>query len=85
MDRELEGLGVEPEREGQAGLRVEVDHENPLPELGERHPDGRDGGGLGDATLLVGHRDRAGHGASFGARGAGRVIDPSARSLFCRA
>ena len=36
-----------------------------MTELAERHPDGRDRRRLGDATLLVGHRDRAGHGASF--------------------
>ena len=49
-----------PRRERQAGLRVEVDEQHPVAELGERGPERGDGGRLGDATLLVGDREDAG-------------------------
>ena len=41
VDRELEVLGVDAQREGQAGLRVEVDEQHPVAELGQRRPDAR--------------------------------------------
>ena len=49
-------LGIDPEGEGQAGLRVEVDQQHRLAELGQRRADGRDGRRLGHAALLVGDR-----------------------------
>ena len=65
VDRQLEVLGVDAERERQAGLRVEVDEQHALAELGERGAERGDGGRLRDATLLVGDREdpglRGGH------------------------
>ena len=55
-------LGLEPEREGEAGLRVEVDEEHPLAQVGERQADGLGRRGLGDAALLVGDREDPRHG-----------------------
>jgi hypothetical protein len=60
VHRGLEVLGVDAEREGEAGLRVEVDQQHPVPELGQRGADGRDGRGLGDPALLVGDGQRDG-------------------------
>ena len=54
VERQLERLGVEPERVREAGLGVEVDEQDPLAELGERGAEGVDGGGLRHAALLVG-------------------------------
>ena len=66
VDRQLEVLGVDAEGEGQAGLRVEVDEQHRLPQLGERGPDRGDGGRLGDAALLVGDREGRGPAAHRG-------------------
>ena len=87
VHRQLEVLGVDAEGEGQAGLRVEVDQQHLLAELGEGGAERRDGRGLGDATLLVGDREGGGHGAILpetrcsSARGpwnAGRMSRPTA-------
>src|SRR6478736_9581569 len=53
VDRLLDGVGVDAEGEGEAGLRVEVDEQDASSVLGERGAEARDRGGLGDATLLV--------------------------------
>ena len=60
VDRGLEVLGVDAEREGQAGLRVEVDQQHAVPELGQRGADRGDGRGLRDPALLVGDGQRDG-------------------------
>ena len=57
VHRELEVLGVDAEGEGQAGLRVEVDEQDLVAELGQGRPEGGHRGGLGDAALLVGDRE----------------------------
>ncbi len=61
VHRELEVLGVDAQRERQAGLGVEVDEQHPLPLLGERRPEGGHGRRLGDAALLVGDGEDRGH------------------------
>ena len=73
VDRELEVLGVDAQREGQAGLRVEVDEQHPVAELGQRGPDRGDGRRLGDATLLVGDREDVSS-LVIGAHHAGRPV-----------
>ena len=55
-------LGLEAEREREAGLRVEVDEQHPLAEVGQREADGLGRRGLGDAALLVGDREHPRHG-----------------------
>ena len=55
-------LGLESEREREAGLRVEVDEEHPLAEVGERQAQGLGRRGLGDAAFLVGDREHPRHG-----------------------
>ncbi len=65
VERPAERIGIEAEGEGQARLRVEVDHQGPSPELGRRHPQGVHGGRLGHAPLLVGHRQDLGHAGSL--------------------
>src|SRR5690606_38035779 len=40
--------------------RIEIDDEDPLAHLGEGRPEGGDGGGLCDSTLLVGQGDDRG-------------------------
>ena len=71
MDRELERLGVEPDREGQAGLGVEVDEQHAVPELGQGGAERDDGGGLRDAALLVDDGEGGGH-SGHSSQGAGR-------------
>lgn len=58
VDGELEVLRVDAQGERQAGLRVEIDQQHTLPQLGERRTERGDRRGLGDATLLVGDRER---------------------------
>ncbi len=53
VDRALDGVGVDAEAVGQAGLRVEVDEEDALAELGEGGAQRGHRGGLCDAALLV--------------------------------
>ena len=55
VDTHLDRLRVNSEAEGQAGLRVEVDQQHPLAELGERCPQRGDRRRLGHPALLVGH------------------------------
>ena len=55
-------LGLEAEREREARLRIEVDEEHALAEVGERQADGLGRRGLGDAALLVGDREDPRHG-----------------------
>ena len=49
-----------PERGGGVALRVEVDHQDPLAELGQRRRDVDGRRGLADAALLVGDHDDPG-------------------------
>ena len=60
VDGGVEVLGVDAEAEGEAGLGVEVDEEDPLALLGERRTERGDSGRLGDAALLVGDGDDVG-------------------------
>ncbi len=53
----LEFVRVEPQGDGQAGLRVPVDEEDPTVEFGEGVGEGGRGGGLADAAFLVGDAD----------------------------
>ena len=62
VNGELDRLGVEAEREGEARLRVKVDHEHATPELNQRCRQRRDGRRLGHAALLVGNGDGPGVG-----------------------
>ena len=57
VDGQLDGVGVDAEAEGQARLRVEVDEQHALAELGHGGADRGHGGRLGDPALLVGDRD----------------------------
>ena len=52
---DVESIGIEAEREGQAGLWIEIDHQDPAALLGQRHPDRLHGRRLGDTALLVGN------------------------------
>lgn len=61
VNRKLKRVRIKAQRERQARLRVKIDDQNALPELGKCHPDGGDRRGLGHPALLVGHRDRPGH------------------------
>ena len=74
VDRQLEVLGVDPERERQARLRIEVDQEDRMPQLGQRGADRRDAGRLGDAALLVGDRETGGGGHRDHHAGPGRPL-----------
>ena len=65
VHRQLERVRVEPERERQAGLRVEVHQQHPLPQLGQGGAERGHRGGLGDAALLVGDGERDRHGGPF--------------------
>ena len=58
---ELDGLRVQAEREGQAGLRVEVDEQHLAALLGQGGAQRRHGGRLGDPALLVRHGDGPAH------------------------
>ena len=60
VDRALDVAGVDAEPGRRVALRVEVDHQHPEPELGERRAEVDGGGRLADATLLVGDRDHPG-------------------------
>ncbi len=71
MQRPVESVGIEPDREGQARLGVEVDEQHPPSELAERETEGVDGGRLGDATFLVGDRQHASHDPSLRTAGPG--------------
>ena len=67
---------VDAEGGGGVALRVEVDDEDPLPELGERGGDVHRGRGLADPALLVGdHHDPGGVRTR---RAAGRIRAPVA-------
>ena len=55
-------LGLESQREREARLRIEVDEEHPLAEVGEREAEGLGRRGLGHAALLVGDREDPRHG-----------------------
>ena len=61
MQRRDALLGLEAEREREAGLRIEVDEQHLLAEIGERQPDGLGRRGLGHAALLVGDREDPRH------------------------
>ena len=54
---DVEVFGVDAEREGQAGLGVEVHQEDRVPQLDQRSTDRGHRGGLGNAALLVGDRE----------------------------
>ena len=69
---DLEVLRIDAERERQAGLRVEVDQQHAVAQLGQGRPDGGDGRRLGDAALLVGD----GEGDGRRARGLGAHVGP---------
>ncbi len=56
-----DGVGVEPHRPCETGLRIEVDEQDPLAELREGGAEGVDGGGLGHPALLIGDGQHAGH------------------------
>ena len=58
---ELDGLRVQAEGEGQAGLRVEVDQEHLAALLRQGAAQRRHGGRLGDPALLVRHCDGPAH------------------------
>ena len=70
-------LRLEAQREGEAGLRVEVDEEHPLAQIGEGQADGLGRRGLGDAALLVGDREDPRHGPEVYERA--RIGGPGAR------
>ena len=57
VDRALDVAVADAEAGRRVALGVEVDHEDPVAELGERRAEVHRGGGLADATLLVGDRD----------------------------
>ena len=57
-----EVVGIQPQRKGEAGLGVEIDHQDALPLLGQGDPEGLHGGRLGHTTLLVGHCHHFDHG-----------------------
>jgi len=57
VDAHLDFVRVNPEAERQAGLRIEVDQQNPLAELGKCRPQRCHRGRLGHPALLVGHSD----------------------------
>ncbi len=59
--REL--LGLEAEREREAGLGVEVDEKDPFAQVGEGEAEGLGRRGLGHAALLVGDREYPRHAA----------------------
>ena len=56
-------LGLEAEREREAGLGVEVDEQHALAEVGEGEAQGLGRRGLGHAALLVGDREHPRHAA----------------------
>src|SRR5207302_1263297 len=60
-DVALDGVEVDPEADGQVGLRIEVEAEDALPELRERAAEIDGCRGLPDATLLVRDRDDLAH------------------------
>ena len=62
VQRRRARLGLEAEGEREAGLRVEVDEEHPLAEVGQCEADGLGRRGLGDAAFLVGDREYPRHG-----------------------
>ena len=53
MHRELERFRIEPERESQARLRIEVDEQDFLAHLGPGSAEGCHCRGLGDATFWL--------------------------------
>ena len=57
VDRRLQVPGVDPEPGGGVALRVEVDDQHPVAELGQRSAEVHRGGRLADPTLLVRDRD----------------------------
>jgi hypothetical protein len=61
VQRELELVGRQAGGEREAGLRIEIDQEHPLPLFGEGRPERVHRRGLGHAALLVGHCDHHGH------------------------
>ena len=71
VQRRLDAVGIEAEREREAGLRIKIDHQDPVALLGHRHPDRLHGGRLGDTALLVGERHHFDHRA---------IVGPSLRS-----
>ena len=66
VQRAVECVGVEAEREREAGLRIEVDDQGPPAQLGRGHAERVHGGGLRHSALLIGHRQDIGHAASLG-------------------
>ena len=62
VDRRLEVPGVDAEPGGRVPLRVEVDHQHPVVELGQGGTEVDRGRRLADATLLVGDGDHRGAG-----------------------
>ena len=80
VDRLLQGIGIEPQGEGEARLGVEVHHQGAAPELPGGHPQRLDGGRLGHPALLVGNGEYLGHPRSLRGPGAtGRPVPPAAR------
>ena len=61
VERLIEPVGIEAERERQAGLRIQVDHQSPAPQLGHGHAQRVHRGRLGHPALLVGHGQDVGH------------------------
>ncbi|MNN56687.1 hypothetical protein D3C81_1716340 [compost metagenome] len=51
----LQGIGVVPEIAGHRTVRVEVDDDHALARLGQQAGQGDGGGGLADATFLIGY------------------------------
>jgi len=61
VQRHFELVGVETDREREAGLRIEVDEKHPVPEPGQRDSERVDRRGLRHAALLVRDREDPGH------------------------
>src|SRR5690606_4501898 len=53
----LTRVGFDPEPHAERTLRIHVDEQDALPQLGHGRPEVDGGRRLADATLLVGHRD----------------------------
>jgi len=77
-----EVLGVDAEGEREAGLRVEVDEEDLLAELGKGDTQAGHGRRLADAALLARHRDRPRHALATSPWSRGRRT--RSRSVVCR-
>mmetsp|Transcript_647 Transcript_647/g.1346 ORF Transcript_647/g.1346 Transcript_647/m.1346 type:complete len:319 (-) Transcript_647:392-1348(-) len=69
VDRGLELALVDAGAHGGIALRVQVHHEHALADLGQAGGEVDGGGGLADATLLVGDAENLGHGEGSGSTG----------------